>query len=68
MIATRERWLDGPLVEGIDVGGTETLVVVTDELARFQDEHVAPTDRTSLVGQIARHDIGAPEREGVGER
>ena len=44
---------DGPLVAGVDVGGTKTLVVVTDDLDRVLYEHAAPTDRTSLVDQIA---------------
>ena len=62
MIATYEPGLNGPLVAGVDVGGTLY-------------EHVTPTDRSSLVGQIAglvndawRHRLGLPEREGVGER
>ena len=43
----------GPLVAGVDVGGTKTLVVVTDDLDRVLYEHAAPTDRTALVDQIA---------------
>ena len=105
MIATYEPGLNGPLVAGVDVGGTKTSVVVTDVGGTLY-EHVTPTDRSSLVGQsriareraasplvqaalgdatvellspteepgargaaaIARHRIGLPEREGVGER
>src|SRR4029077_750817 len=43
----------GPLVAGVDVGGTTTSVVITDDRDRVLYEHVAPTDRSSLVGQIA---------------
>jgi len=106
MIATYEPGLNGPLVAGVDVGGTKTSVVVIDDRDRILYEHVTPTDRSSLVGQsriareraasplvqaalgdatvellsptvapgargaaaIARHRIGLPEREGVGER
>jgi len=53
MTAGRERGLDGPLVAGVDVGGTKTLVVVTDCRDVILHERIAPTDRTSLVGQIA---------------
>jgi len=61
MIATREpglaRSLDGSLegllVAGIDVGGTNTSVVVLDDLDRILYEHVTPTDRSSLVAQLA---------------
>ena len=53
MIATYEPGLDGPLVAGVDVGGTKTSVVVTDDRDRILYEHVAPTDRSSVVGQIA---------------
>ena len=44
---------DGPLVAGVDVGGTKTLVVITDDLDRVLYEHAAPTDPSALVGQIA---------------
>ena len=44
---------DGPLVAGVDVGGTKTSVVVTDGRDRIRYEHVAPTDPSSLVCQIA---------------
>ncbi len=53
MIATYEPGLDGPLVAGVDVGGTKTSIVVTDDRDRILYEHVTPTDRSSLVGQIA---------------
>ena len=53
MTASGERGLDGPLVAGVDVGGTKTLVVVTDDQDRVLYEHAAPTDRSSLVDQIA---------------
>ena len=53
MIASYQPGLDGPLVAGVDVGGTKTLVVVTDDLDRILYEHSTPTDRSSLVGQIA---------------
>ncbi|MFI5292624.1 MAG: ROK family protein [Candidatus Limnocylindrales bacterium] len=48
-----EPGLDGPLVAGIDVGGTKMSIVVTDDRDRILYEHVAPTDRSSLVDQIA---------------
>ncbi len=53
MIASYERGISGPLIAGVDVGGTKTLVVVTDDLDRILYEHVTPTDRSSLVRQIA---------------
>jgi glucokinase len=53
MNASGERGLDGPLVAGLDVGGTKISVVVTDARDRTLYEHVAPTDRSSLVCQIA---------------
>ena len=53
MIATDEPGLNGPLVAGVDVGGTKTSIVVTDDRDRILYEHVAPTDRSALVGQIA---------------
>ncbi len=53
MIATYEPGPNGPLVAGVDVGGTTTSVVITDDRDRVLYEHVAPTDRSSLVGQIA---------------
>ena len=69
MIATYEPGLDGPLVAGVDVGGTKTSIVVTDDRDRILYEHVSPTDRSSLVGQIVglvddaqrqlRHDVAA---------
>ena len=54
MIATYEPELHGPLVAGVDVGGTKTSVVVTDDRDCILYEHVEPTDRSSLIGQIAR--------------
>ena len=53
MTATYEPELDGPLVAGVDVGGTKTLVVVTDRLDRVLYQQSAPTDRSALVDQIA---------------
>ena len=53
MIATHEPGLHGPLVAGVDVGGTKTSVVVTDDRDRILYEHVTPTDGSALVGQIA---------------
>jgi predicted NBD/HSP70 family sugar kinase len=56
--------LEGPLVAGVDVGGTKTSVVVTDGRDRIRYEHVAPTDPSSLVCQItglvgdARRELG----------
>ena len=49
MTATRQPMFDGPLVAGIDVGGTKTSVVVVDGRDRVLYERVAPTDRASLV-------------------
>jgi predicted NBD/HSP70 family sugar kinase len=61
--------MSGPLVAGVDVGGTKTLVVVTDERDRVLYQRVVPTDPSSLVGQIVglvddamarlRHDVAA---------
>jgi glucokinase len=53
MTAGAERRLDGPLVAGVDVGGTKTSIVVTDGRDGVLYEHVAPTDQSSLVCQIA---------------
>jgi glucokinase len=53
MTAAHDPGLDGPLVAGVDVGGTKTSLVVVDNRDRILYEHVAPTDRSSLVGQIA---------------
>ena len=53
MIASRERELEGPLVAGVDVGGTKTSIVVTDGQDRIIYEHLTETDQSSLVGQIA---------------
>ena len=53
MIATYEPGLYGPLVAGVDVGGTKISVVVIDDRDRILYQHVTPTDRSSLVGQVA---------------
>ena len=53
MIATHEPGLHGAPVAGVDVGGTKTLIVVTDDLDCVLYEHAEPTDGPSLVGQIA---------------
>jgi glucokinase len=53
MSVTYEPGHRGSLVAGVDVGGTKTLIVVTDDLDRILYEHAAPTDRSSLVDQIA---------------
>lgn len=45
--------LTGLLVAGVDVGGTKTSIVVTDERDRVLFERVTPTDPSALVGQIA---------------
>src|SRR4029079_15066291 len=52
MIGTHEPGLRGPLVAGIDVGGTKMWSVVTDDHDRLWFEYVEPTDPSSLVGQI----------------
>ena len=44
MTATDEPRLDGPLVAGVDVGGTKSSIVVTDDRDRVLYEHAAPTD------------------------
>ncbi len=44
---------EGPLVAGVDVGGTKTSVVIVDARDCVHYERVAPTERASLVGQIA---------------
>jgi len=43
----------GLLVAGVDVGGTKTSIVVTDDRDRVLYEHVMPTDGSALVAQIA---------------
>jgi predicted NBD/HSP70 family sugar kinase len=53
MSATREPALDERLVAGVDVGGTKTSVVVTDDRDRVLYERVAPTEPAALVAQIA---------------
>jgi predicted NBD/HSP70 family sugar kinase len=45
--------LDGrTLVAGIDVGGTKSSIVVTDDTDAVCYEHVAPTDPSALVRQL----------------
>ena len=44
-MATNEREVDGPLVAGVDVGGTNMSIVVTDARDVILYEDVAPTDR-----------------------
>jgi glucokinase len=53
MIAPHEPGLAGPLVAGVDVGGTNISVVITDDRGHILYEHVTPTDPSSLVDQIA---------------
>jgi predicted NBD/HSP70 family sugar kinase len=53
MTATYEPGLDGLLVAGVDVGGTKTSVIVTDDRDRILYQCVTATDPTALVGQIA---------------
>jgi len=53
MTATREPGLSGPLVAGVDVGGTKVSIVVTDDRDRVMYQQVAPTDSPALVDQIA---------------
>jgi glucokinase len=53
MIGTYEQGLGGRLVAGVDVGGTKTSIVITDDRDRVIYEGVAPTDRSAVVGQIA---------------
>ena len=62
MIATREPAVDGVLVAGVDVGGTKTSVVVTDDRDRVLYERVAPTDRESLVDEWCRDPPGVRRR------
>ncbi len=53
MIATDGLRLSGPLVAGVDVGGTKASIIVVDDQDHILYQHVAPTDRSALVGQIA---------------
>jgi glucokinase len=62
MTATWEPGLGGPLVAGVDVGGTKTSIVVTDDRDRILYEQVGPTEPSSLVRQIARL-VGDARRE-----
>jgi len=54
MIATYDGPIDRRLIAGVDVGGTKTSVVVTDDQDRVLYEMVAPTDTSAVVDQIAR--------------
>ena len=53
MIATYDGPISGRLIAGVDVGGTKTSVVITDDEDRILYECVVPTDRGGLVDQIA---------------
>ena len=53
MIAAYNRPVSRRLIAGVDVGGTKTSVVVTNDDDQVLYEHVAPTDRAAVVGQIA---------------
>ncbi len=53
MIATSDGPIRRRLIAGVDVGGTKTSVVVTDDDDQVLYEHVAPTNRSAVVGQIA---------------
>jgi glucokinase-like ROK family protein len=64
MIAAHEPGRSGTLVAGVDVGGTKTSLVVTDDRDRVLFEHVTPTDGSSLVGQIAGLVLDARRRLG----
>ena len=52
MTAGREPGRDGPLIAGVDVGGTKTSIVVTNSGDQVLHERVAQTDQSSLVCQI----------------
>ena len=52
------------LVAGIDVGGTKTSIVVTDDRDHVLYEHVTPTDGPALVAQIAGLVEGAQRQLG----
>ena len=53
MTAGRELGRNGPLIAGVDVGGTKTSIVVTDGGDQVLHERVTQTDQSSLVCQIA---------------
>ena len=53
MTSTHEPGRGVGLVAGVDVGGTKTLVIVTDDQDRILYQCVTATEPTSLVGQIA---------------
>ena len=59
MIANDGQGLNGTLVAGVDVGGTKASIVVVDDQDHILYEHVAPTDRSALVEQIAGLVTGA---------
>jgi glucokinase len=52
MIATYDGPIEGRLIAGVDVGGTKTSVVVTDDHDRVLYQRIAPTDRNRVVSQI----------------
>src|SRR3954454_25248325 len=64
MIATHELATRGRLAAGIDVGGTNMSIVVTDDQDRLLFEYVEPTIQSALVDQIvalfesARRQVG----------
>ncbi len=64
MITAYDPRHDGPLVAGIDVGGTKTAVVVLDDRDGTRYEHVTPTDRSALVDQVVGLVDGARRRLG----
>jgi predicted NBD/HSP70 family sugar kinase len=53
MTTTFEPRPEGPLVAGVDVGGTKTSLVVLDQWDRIVYEHATATDGPGLVEQIA---------------
>jgi glucokinase len=52
MSSTDTKVRDAVLVAGVDVGGTKTSIVVTDDRDLVLYQHAAPTDASSLVAQI----------------
>ncbi|MFI5293124.1 MAG: ROK family protein, partial [Candidatus Limnocylindrales bacterium] len=63
-MTTARTGLTGLLVAGVDVGGTKTSIVVTDDRDRVLYEHVTPTDGSALVAQIAGLVEGAQRQLG----
>ena len=51
-MTTAPATFTGLLVAGVDVGGTKTSIVVTDDRDAVLYEHVVPTDGPALVRQI----------------